>query len=141
MENFEDFKTAIEFDPDQQWIAVLDELSSHASGYSADSGEVEKHMRQMVRKAAKTGTRLLALGHDGKDIHPTVREMANDWVVMEREIEGTRPDPEEDTFRGHFYEDMEDREPKGLRWTLDDVPKAPWRYNPSEFTSWAWDSD
>lgn len=121
-------------------FVLLDEFSSHGSGYSADRGDVEESMRRFVRKAAKTSSRVVVLGHDGQDVHPTVREFGDDILMCGvDETTGIVDDDYTPTYWVEFYESIENRDPQDLVLRLDDVPKTSFTYNPDEFTSWSWD--
>lgn len=124
---------------DQRAFFVVDEFSSHGSGYASDSGDVEEKMRALLRKAAKLNAMVVAIGHDGKDVHPTVREFSHDiiWMRVVEEVGIVEADYEP-TYQAGFYESVEEREPMGHRFTLDRVPETNLNYNPDEYTSWSW---
>lgn len=119
---------------------VLDEFSSHASGYAADRGDVEETMRLFCRLLAKLDAAATVIGHDGGDVHPTMRDFSHDivWMKVREETGLTEPGYEPD-YRAEFYESVNNREPEGHRFTLSRVPQCSWSYNPDERTSWAWE--
>lgn len=119
-------------------VTVLDEFSSHASGYSADRQQAEDQLRPWLRATAKLDTRVIAIGHDGQDVHPTARELSTDVIWMHKtETVGLEADPEP-TYRAEVYDGVEDREPTGHRFTVDPVPETGLTYNPDEQTDWRW---
>lgn len=122
------------------WFIVLDEMSSHVSGYSDDRADVEEHMRPFTRYAAKRDLRLLTLGHQG-DIHPIIRKSSDDFIVMQRERDSVHDNPEADEFTAEFYADVSDdgREGEDLRFRLPDIPPTGWDYNPNEETRWSFE--
>lgn len=139
IENYHEMEYLVsEFD--REWIIALDELSSHASGYATDRSDVEEYMRPFSRALAKYSARLINIGHQG-DIHPTLREFSKDFVMMKRDIETSRPDPERDTYTAEFYAGVSDdgREPEDLRFKIPEVPQVGWSYSPNEQCRWSFE--
>jgi len=136
----EDYGTLVDevrFHDSKPWILVLDEMSSHASGYAGDRHEVEDKLRPFSRSLAKLDVRMVVLGHDG-DIHPVIREFATDYILMVRDVAGISPDPEDDIFTAQFFESVDGRQPQGHRFDVFNVPAVSWSYNPDEQCRWDW---
>ncbi|WP_414836639.1 hypothetical protein [Candidatus Nanohalococcus occultus] len=104
---------------------LFDEASSHASGYSGDASKVTKQMRSMVRLIRKSNGSMTIIGHDGKDLHPTVRELA-DYVSKEAKKEAV------------VFEGVENREGTDKKFEVDDIPQTKWNYDTTEATDWEW---
>lgn len=122
------------------WFVVLDELSSHASGYAGDRSGVEEYFRPFSRRLAKYSVRLVVIGHQG-DIHPVIREFSNDFIYLEREITTSRPDASRDVYEAGIYAGVSDdgREPEDLIFSIPEVPAVGWDYSPDEQCRWSWE--
>jgi energy-coupling factor transporter ATP-binding protein EcfA2 len=109
-------------------LFVFDEASSHASGRGKDGHEAGKKLGPLVYKIRKANAGLIIIGHDGRDVHPAVRTLA---VVIERYRREFK--------RATLWEDVENRQGKGLIAELDGVPETSYTYDDGEATYWSWD--
>lgn len=109
------------------YLFVFDEASSHASGRGKDGYEAGQKLGPLVYKIRKARAGLIIIGHDGKDVHPAVRTMAD--VVQK--------------YRGQVkkatvYEDVENRTGINEIMSLNGIPETDYRYDDEEATSWDW---
>lgn len=109
-------------------IFLFDEASSHASGYSGDASKVTRQMRSMVRLIRKYDGSMVIIGHDGKDLHPTVRELA-DYVNKTDKKEAT------------VFKSVEDREGADKKFDMTQIPQTSLWYDTKEASSWEWASE
>lgn len=110
------------------YLFVFDEASSHASGRGEDGYEAGQKLGPLVYKIRKARAGLVIIGHDGKDVHPAVRTMAD---VVER-YRG-------EVKRATVYEDVENRQGVNQIMELSGIPETDMRYDDEEATSWEWD--
>lgn len=104
---------------------VFDESSSHASGYAGDSAKVTKQFRSMIRLIRKHDGNIVCIGHDGKDLHPTIRELA-DYVEKDGKKDAA------------VFEGVEDRQGEDRKFDISEIPKTNWYYDTKEASSWSW---
>jgi hypothetical protein len=107
---------------------LFDEASSHASGYSGDASKVTRQFRSMIRLIRKNNGSMVIVGHDGKDLHPTVRELA-DYVEKQ------------DKKDAAAFESVNDREGEDKKFDLSEIPETNLWYNTKEASTWEWASD
>lgn len=107
---------------------LFDEASSHASGYSGEAHIVQKQMRSMIRLIRKHNGNMIIIGHDGKDLHPTIRELA-DYVEKEDKKEAA------------VFEAVRNREGEDQKFELEAIPKTNLYYDTKEATTWEWATD
>lgn len=110
-------------------LFVFDEASSHASGRGKDGYQAGKMLGPLVYKIRKSNAGLIIIGHDGRDVHPAVRELA---TVIQR-------------FRGkqkyaEVYESVKNREGVNKITDLDGIPETDYHYDDKEATSWEFDN-
>lgn len=109
-------------------LFIFDEASSHASGRGKAGHQAGKKLGPMVYKIRKSKAGMIIIGHDGKDVHPSVRTLA---TVMQR-------------YRGEvkkatLWEDVKDRQGRGKIMELDGIPETDYVYDDLEATAWSWD--
>jgi len=71
---------------------------------------------------------LIVIGHDGRDVHPLVRELAT-CVHKEGLKEAT------------FYEDVKGRSGVNPILSVSGIPETDWRYDDKEPTTWSWSAE
>lgn len=110
-------------------LFVFDEASSHASGTGKQGYEVKTKLAPMLFKIRKANAGLIIIGHDGKDVAPSVRTLA---ICVERKREEVK--------RATLWEDVRDRQGHGKILSLDGIPETSMTYDDTEATSWTWGS-
>lgn len=115
-------------DEDGYKLFIFDEASSHATGYTGDASKVTQQFRSMIRLIRKSNGNMVIIGHDGKDLHPTVRELA-DYVEKEDKKEAA------------VFEAVEDREGKDKMFDVDKIPQTSYWYDTKEASKWEWATD
>ncbi len=114
------------------FLFLFDEASSQASGSGKDGYEAKQKLATLVYKIRKFGGALVIIGHDGKDVHPAVRELCK---VLEKEDKKT----------AQFYETVRNREGRepitsritgwpDSQWSPNDKDPAPWSWSTSDGT-------
>lgn len=106
-------------------LMIFDEASSHASGRGADGYETASKLGPMLYKIRKYGGSLIIIGHDGKDVHPAVRELAT--AIHKTGLQSAT-----------FFDTVENRKGKGEIMSIEGIPETDWRYNDKEPTNWSW---
>jgi hypothetical protein len=106
-------------------LFIFDEASSSAGGSGGSGWQTKSKMGPMAYKLRKYGGALIVIGHDGKDVHPLIREMG---VAIEKESKK----------QATFYDDVRNREGVGERFSVDGIPPTDWRYDDKEATTWSW---
>jgi hypothetical protein len=106
-------------------LMVFDEASSHASGRGKVGAEAAAKLGPMVYKIRKFGGSLIIIGHDGRDVHPMVREMAT--CINKTDLK-----------TASVFESVKNRKGEGHIMDLEGIPPTDWRYNDKEATSWSW---
>jgi len=56
-------------------LFIFDEASGSAGGSGSDGHNTKKKMGPLAYKIRKYGGSLIVIGHDGKDVHPLIREL------------------------------------------------------------------
>ena len=107
-------------------LFIFDEASSHASGYSKDSTKVERQFSNLLKKFRKYRASLIIIGHTGKDIHPDIRRLLNDFVLKVGLKEAV------------FYRSVTNAEGSGKRFKLKGIPRTNYTFNTYENTEWRW---
>jgi hypothetical protein len=121
-----DQQTVLEGDVEPK-LFIFDEASSHASGGGMDGWETMIKLATLIYKIRKYGGSILIIGHDGKDLHPAVRELCQ--VLHKTEKESAR-----------FYESIKNRSGKDpitpeisgwpdTKWNYEDLDPAPWDWS------------
>lgn len=108
---------------------VFDEASSHASGRGKEGYEAGKMLGPLVYKIRKSNAGLIIIGHDGRDVHPAVRELS---TVIKRERGKLK--------HAEIYESVRNREGIDLITELDSIPETDYHYDDKEATSWSFDT-
>jgi hypothetical protein len=112
--------------PDQTpKLFIFDEASSAAGGSGGDGYQTKKKMGPLAYKIRKYNGSLIVIGHDGKDVHPLIREMGK---CINKE--GKK--------RATFYDDVKNRSGVGEDETFEGIPPTNWRYDDKEATDWSW---
>jgi hypothetical protein len=134
LSNFDQLEAWMEQDGDPQYndqtpkLFIFDEASSSAGGSGSSGYQTKTKMGPMAYKIRKYGGSLIVIGHDGKDVHPLIREMGK--CVHKESLK-----------RATFYEDVKNRRGVNPIETLDGIPETDWRYDDKEATTWSWSSD
>jgi hypothetical protein len=129
--NFDTLQEWIEQDGDpmqydqRSKLFIFDEASSSASGGGNSGWQTKAKMGPLAYKIRKYGGSLVVIGHDGKDVHPLIREMG---VAIHKE--GLKS--------ATFYDDVTNRSGVGERFAVDGIPETDWRYDDKEPTTWSW---
>lgn len=111
-------------------LFIFDEASSHASGRGKSGAEAGAKLGPLVYKIRKANAGLIIIGHDGRDVHPSVRTLATVIQRYRGEVK-----------RASIYEDVKDREGRGKIMELSGIPQTDWTYDDGEATSWSWGSN
>ncbi|GGM69324.1 hypothetical protein J2752_001964 [Halarchaeum rubridurum] len=106
-------------------LFIFDEASSSAGGSGSSGYETKSKMGPLAYKIRKYGGSLIVIGHDGKDVHPLIREMG---VCVHKSGLKTAT----------FYEDVKNRRGKGEIESIEGIPETDWRYDDKEPTAWSW---
>ncbi|MFB6120972.1 MAG: ATP-binding protein [Halobacteriaceae archaeon] len=107
-------------------LFIFDEASSHASGRGKSGAEAGAKLAPLVYKVRKYGGSIIIVGHDGGDVHPAIRVMA-EAVHKEGKKSAT------------IYETVKNRKGRGQILSIDGIPPTDWRYNDKEATAWEWE--
>lgn len=106
-------------------LFIFDEASSHAGGSGSNGHEAKKKMGPLLYKIRKYNGSIIVIGHDGKDVHPMIRELG---VAVHKESKK----------KATFYEDVQNREGVNELQPVDGIPPTKFRYNDKEPTDWSW---
>jgi uncharacterized protein (DUF433 family) len=106
-------------------LAILDELSSAASGSGKDGQLTRKLMGPLVFKVRKYGGALIVIAHDESSIHPLLWRLG---VIVKKES----------TKKASIWERVTNGELRGQVGEFGGVPETDWRYNDKEASSWSW---
>jgi hypothetical protein len=109
-------------------LFIFDEASSSAGGSGSDGHNTKKKMGPLAYKIRKYGGSLIVIGHDGKDVHPLIRELGT-AIHKEGLKEAT------------FYQDVRNRRGHRPIMSVTGIPETDWRYDDKEPTSWSWSGD
>ena len=107
-------------------LFIFDEASSHASGRGKSGAEAGEKLAPLVYKVRKYGGSIIIVGHDGRDVHPAIRVMAEAWH-------------KESKKKATLYESVKNRKGQGEILSIDGIPPTDWRYNDKEATAWEWE--
>ena len=107
-------------------LFIFDEASSNARGSGESGYETKTKMGPLAYKIRKFGGALILIGHDGKDVHPLIRELG---VAVHKESKK----------RAVFYDDVKNRQGVGERLAVEGIPPTDYRYDDKEPTTWSWD--
>jgi hypothetical protein len=110
-------------------LFVFDEASSHASGRGKQGYEAGQKLAPMTYQIRKSSAAMIIVGHDGRDVHPAVRELA---TVVQR-------------FRGELkravlWQDVRNRQGEGKIAEITGIPETDYSYNDGEASYWEFDS-
>lgn len=107
-------------------IFIFDEASSHASGGGEDGYQTAAKLAVLCYKIRKYGGSIIIIGHDGKDLHPAVREMCTVLHKTEKKD-------------GRFYESVKNRTGKDpITPPISGWPDTKWSYNDKDPADWSW---
>jgi len=106
-------------------LAILDELSSSASGSGKDGQLTRKLMGPLVFKVRKYGGALIVIAHDESSIHPLLWRLG---VIVKKESQK----------QATIWERVTNGELRGKIGEFSGVPATDWRYNDKEASSWSW---
>jgi len=109
-------------------LFIFDEASSNAGGSGEAGYQTKSKMGPLAYKIRKYGGSLIVIGHDGKDVHPLIRELG---VCVHKE--GLKS--------ATFYEDVKNRRGVGEIEQIEGIPETDYRYDDKEPTSWSWSSN
>jgi len=112
------------------FLFLFDEASSQAAGRGKKGHEASTKLATLVYKIRKYGGAIVSIGHDGKDLHPAVRELC---IALEKT----------DKKVARFYRSVKNRSgvdpitpeitgwPDSM-WTPNDKDPAPWSWSDPE---------
>ena len=106
-------------------LAILDELSSNASGSGKDGQLVRKLMGPLVFKVRKYGGALVVIAHDESSIHPLLWRLG---VIVKKESQK----------KASIWDRVKSGELRGKIGEFEGVPATDWRYNDKEASDWSW---
>ncbi|NIC01082.1 ATP-binding protein [Halobacterium sp. R2-5] len=106
-------------------LAILDELSSEASGSGKDGQLTRKLMGPLVFKVRKYGGALIVIAHDESSIHPLLWRLG---VIVKKESKK----------KASIWERVTNGQLRGKVGEFEGVPKSDWDYNDKEASSWSW---
>lgn len=106
-------------------LFIFDEASSSAGGSGNSGFQTKAKMGPLAYKIRKFNGALIVIGHDGKDVHPLIRELG---VAVKK-------DAQKDAT---FYDDVQNRRGVGERFAVTGIPETDWRYDDGEATAWSW---
>jgi len=109
-------------------LYIFDEASSHALGSGEQGYQTGQLLGPLVKTIRKGNCGLIIIGHDGKDVHPAVRELAK---VCQRYVENQK--------RASFYHTIRNREPDEKIVDVHGVPLTDYEYDDKEDTRFRWD--
>lgn len=107
-------------------LFLFDEASSQASGSGSQGHEARTKLAVLAYKMRKYGCALVMIGHDGKDIHPALREMC---IALHKT----------DKKEARFYQSVRNR--KGvdpITPAITGWPDSMWSPNDKDPAGWAW---
>ena len=109
-------------------LYIFDEASSHAHGSGTEGYNAATLLGPLVKKIRKGNAGLIIIGHDGKDVAPSVRVLAK---VVERYVENKK--------RATVYHSIRERQGVDEIVSLSGVPQTDWSYDDKEATRFIWD--
>lgn len=108
-------------------LFIFDEANSHAGGGGSDGYEAKTKLATLVYKIRKYGGSLIIVGHDGKDIHPAIRELC---TIMHKKNLKT----------AQFFRNVVERQGRDpLTPELGGWPDTKWSVNDRDLAKWSWD--
>ncbi|MFC4407967.1 ATP-binding protein [Haloarchaeobius iranensis] len=108
-------------------LFLFDEASSQAAGRGKQGHEASTKLATLVYKIRKFAGAIVIIGHDGKDLHPAVRELC---TVCEKESKKV----------ARFYETVKNREGVDpITPTITGWPDSMWQPNDKDPAPWSWD--
>lgn len=110
-------------------LFVFDEASSSARGGGKQGFETRDKMVPMLTKARKSNTSVIIIGHDGKDVHPSIRSMA---TIIERRRGEVK--------RATLYEDVVERSGRNEIMEIEGIPETSYTYDDKESSYWSWET-
>jgi hypothetical protein len=110
---------------DTEFIFLFDEASTSASGRGATGHQAGELFAPLVYRIRKVGGGIVTIGHDGGDIHPSIRAIAD---VVEKESKK----------RATFYETIRNRTPREELFSLAGIPPTSYTFDTRESSSWRW---
>lgn len=111
-------------------LYVFDEASSHAQGRGEQGYNAGMLLGPLVKKIRKGNAGIIIIGHDGKDVHPSVRVLAK---VVERYVENKK--------RATLYQSIRERKGVDEIVSLSGVPQTDLTYDDKEATRFVWDME
>lgn len=109
-------------------LFLFDEASQHASGRAGDANDAQM-LGKLVYLIRKHDAGIVTIGHDGRDVHPSVREMAT--IIRKR-----RSDPKPSAS---VFETVRNRKPEGHIMDVTGIPDMGHMFNHTEATSWSFE--
>lgn len=109
-------------------VAVLDELSTEMNA-TTQNYDVVDGFYSVVTWKSKYGLRIIGIAHrvDGYDMHPALREHADDFIKQQRD----RRHGEPDEYAAEFFDRrLDDGDLAELKMKLSDIPETSARYDP-----------
>ena len=109
-------------------LFIFDEASSQASGRGKDGYDASTKLATMCYKIRKYGGSLIIIGHDGKDVHPAVREMCTAFHKTGKKT-------------GQFYREVKNRKGRDpITQPLEGIPlpQKRWQPNTYDLADWSW---
>ncbi|WP_232687190.1 hypothetical protein [Halobacterium zhouii] len=106
-------------------LAILDELSSAASGSGKDGQLTRKLMGPLVFKVRKYGGALIVIAHDESSIHPLLWRLG---IIVKKES----------PKKASVWERVTNGQLRDKVGEFEGVPPTDWRYNDQEASSWSW---
>ncbi len=108
-------------------LFLFDEASSQASGNGRDGHEASTKLATLVYKMRKFGAAIVIVGHDGKDLHPAVRELCTVLHKADKKV-------------ARFYESISNRTPqRPITPEINGWPDSMWQPNDKDPAPWSWD--
>jgi len=111
-------------------LYIFDEASSHAVGIGEKGFKAGTLLGPLVKTIRKGNCGIIIIGHDGNDVHPAVRELAQ---VCERYVGNKK--------RASFYQSIRRRKNDNLIVDVKGVPQTDYQYDDKEDTRFVWDID
>jgi hypothetical protein len=106
-------------------LFIFDEASSSAGGSGSAGYQTKQKMGPLAYKIRKYSGAMIVIGHDGKDVHPLIRELGT-CIYKESKKEAT------------FYNDVQNRSGVDEIMSVTNIPPTEYRYDDSEPTEWQW---
>jgi len=109
-------------------LAILDELSSKASGTGKQGHQTRKKMAPLLYKIRKYGGALIAIAHGPKSVHPLLWRVG---VIVKKVSQ--KKAIIADSITGSSIGDV--------RGELEGVPPTDWTYDDKEASNWHWSDE